>query len=300
MKRTIKSLGVALAPAALIPLMVACQRPAQSPGGNAPTTEPGAPSGQQQPGTETPKQGATGPTSELGMPGQGAPGAEMQHGQQPGQEAQPGQQGPSGLGSGLAQQQQQGQMGEQPTPGGETGAPTGMNERALCDALATSARLRIDDVQNGVVIVATPKAGNDLATVREQARRLENSIRTGGGEAGAQHGMRAGESCGIAELGRLPSVSTQLTETGNSVRIMMTTNNAAEVRDLRRIARDELNALTKSQGGVQRGQPGGQRPGGRGQRPGGAAPIPGGSGQQQMPGGAGQQGQQQGGAGQRP
>jgi len=244
MKRTIKSLGVALGPAALIPLMMACTRPAETP--TAPTTEPVAPSAQPPPSVETPAQAPAGPTSELGTREKGARGPEAPKGHeaQPAQPAQPQQ---PGLGSGLGQQAQ---PGEQPAPG-ETGAPAA-NERALCEALAKSARLRVEDVQGGVAIVATPRAGTDLSTVREEAQRLENSIRTGAAEGqagGAQRGVRSAETCGIAELGRLPSVSVQLTEGGNAVRILMTTSNTAEVRDLRRIARDEIGALMKSVGG---------------------------------------------------
>ncbi|MFT3775602.1 MAG: hypothetical protein QM820_60415 [Minicystis sp.] len=275
MKRTIKCLGVALAPVALSALLTACShKPAQSPGTSAPSVESGTPSGQT-PGsssTQTPGQpqtgSQTGPTSQLGSTDQGGQqfgqsGQDVnrgqgsvaqgdrekeQYGQQYGQrgqgqygQQQPGQQG---LGSGLGQQQ--GQVGEQ----GATGAA--MNERALCDALAAGARLRAEDVQNGVAIVAVPKGGTQLSSVRDDARRLESAIRTGStgeGAAGAQQGTRSGETCGIAELGRLPSVTVQVNEGTNSVRILMTTSNNNEVRDLRRIARDELNALTKAQGG---------------------------------------------------
>ncbi|APR85515.1 Hypothetical protein A7982_10864 [Minicystis rosea] len=185
------------------------------------------------------------PESQKGQHEQGMQPGQQQFGQQ-----QPGQQG---LGSGL---------GEQPTEG----APAAMNERALCDALATGARLRVEDVQNGVAIVAQPKAGTNLSTVREDARRLENAIHANAPTEGApttpgavEHATRGGETCGLADLARLPSVTTHLTEGGNSVRLMMTTSNPNEVRDLRRITRDELNALLKAHGGAQGQHQGGQR-----------------------------------------
>lgn len=279
MKRTLKSLCMAFGPAALIPLVMACSsRPAQTPAGGAtpPAMEPGTPSGQQTPGmgTEVPGQAPTGPTGQMGSPEmgqqlgqQGQQGQMMppsQHEQQPGQ--QPGQQG---LGSGLGQQ---GQQGQQPSEGQQGTAP-GINERALCESLASEGRMRVEDAQNGVAIVITPKAGNALSTVRDDARRLESAIRqsagSGEGVVGApQRSPRSGEACGLAELGRLPSVTTQLVEAGNSVRIVMTTSNANEVRDLRRIARDEVNALSKAQGGQQKQRPGQQRPGQGQQQPG--------------------------------
>ena len=38
-----------------------------------------------------------------------------------------------------------------------------------------------------------------------------------------------------------------MTEGKSSVRIVMTTTNAAEIRDLRRMAREQVGALTQSQ-----------------------------------------------------
>jgi hypothetical protein len=214
----------------------------------------------------------------MGQPQMGQqPGAMGQGQMQPGMQGQ--QQGQQGLGSGLGQQGQQGQQQQPPSAGQEPGTTVGVNERALCESLATEGRMRVEDAQNGVAVVITPKAGNQLSTIRDDARRLESAIRTGAGTEGVvgapQRSVRSGESCGLAELGRLPSVTTQLVESGNSVRILMTTNNANEVRDLRRIARDEVNALSKAQGpgqGRQRGgagQRGGQRGGQQpGQQPG--------------------------------
>jgi hypothetical protein len=225
MKRTIQSLATACAPALLIPLAVACssQQPAQSPTNAAPPMEPGAPSTMPAPGTETP----AGPTGQLGMPEQG--------GAQPpaprGPEGQPGQQG---LGSGLGQE-------AQPTPA--EGGQAAQAERAACATLANDARLRVEDVQHGIAIVLVPRAGSDLPTVRDDAHHLESAI-----HAGAEgHGQR-GEACGIAELGRLPSVTTSITESDGAVRIIMTTSNPGEVRDLRRIARDEAAGLNKAAG----------------------------------------------------
>ena len=46
-------------------------------------------------------------------------------------------------------------------------------------------------------------------------------------------------------LGRLPSVSTQITEGVNTVRIVVTTSNPPEIRDLRRAARDQVSNLMR-------------------------------------------------------
>jgi hypothetical protein len=242
-----KYLGAALGPAALIPLAVGCSnRPAQAPTGvpSAPGNEPGTPSGQQQQGMGT-EISPQGPTGQLGNERFGQQGMGSGIGQQgtqeygqgqvgQGQQNQPGQQG-FGAGVGSAEQ------------GGEPGQVQATSEKAACDALVNSAKLHVEDVQNGIAIVASPKGGTSLSTVREDARRLEAAIRTGG--EGGQRGRA--ESCGIAELGRLPSVSVQVTEAANSVRIQMTTSNNAEVKDLRRIARDEVATMSKGAGGQQ-------------------------------------------------
>lgn len=214
MNRMIKCLSVA----ALMPLAVACsKRQEQAPAGS-PVTDTSAPSTQQPGQSEAPR-----PTGQMGteQPGSTAPGDVPDGRDQP----------RPGLGSGLGQ------------PGEPQAGAT--NERALCDALASGARLQVEDVQNGVAIVATPKQGGSLSSVRDDAKRLESAIHMG---AGTHGGAQAGETCGIAELGRLPNVSTQVIEGQSSVRIVMTTANSGEVSDLRRMARTEISSLMRGGG----------------------------------------------------
>ena len=216
MKRTVKFLGVTFGATALLSLGVACssrQTPAPSVGVTAPSSENLAPPGQPGATMETPGQPSTAPPG--GTVGQPTPE-------------------PGALGSGLGE------------PTGETGAqPRAGTEKALCEGLAGVAKLHVEDVQNGVAIVAVPKPGTSLAAVRDDARRLESSIH---GAAGEAHGAQpAAESCGLAQIGRLPSVSTVITEGPNAVRITMTTSNASEVKELRKMGRDEIGALNKTQ-----------------------------------------------------
>ena len=98
--------------------------------------------------------------------------------------------------------------------------------------------MRVEDVQGGVSIVVTPKAGQEFSTVRDDARRLENTFH-------GAHSAQQGDTCGIAELARLPSVTAQVIEGNNNMRIQLTTTDDKEVKDLRRIARDEVNNLIK-------------------------------------------------------
>lgn len=252
-----KRAWMGLSLAALIPLAAACSRPAKAPSG-AGMTAPGegaAPSGQEAPSQGAPsgkEKGEKGEKAEKGE--QGA--LEAPYGEERGAEAERARrEGEQGLGSGIGQGQQAGQPGE-----GEKAGVT--SEKQLCEALAQGARMRVEDVMGGVAIVLTPRGGTQLASIRDHARKLEGWIQTGAAE-GAAGGPRSGETCGIAELGRLPSVTTSLSEAANSVRIRMTTANPTEVRDLRRMARDEVNALTKSQGGQQPNRPKSPKPGGQ-------------------------------------
>ena len=230
MKHTISWLRAAIGPAALIPLAVACShRQAEAPSvGITPENQTGmsAQTGSQQ--GQSGQQGTSGMTGGQGQIGQ--PGQYAQQGQGAGQGAGQGnfgeqgsQYGSQGFGAGLGEQQQ----GESAT-----------SEKVACDALANSAKMRVEDVQGGVSIVVTPKAGQEFSTVRDDARRLENTFH-------GAHSAQQGDTCGIAELARLPSVTAQVIEGNNNMRIQLTTTDDKEVKDLRRIARDEVNNLIK-------------------------------------------------------
>jgi hypothetical protein len=107
----------------------------------------------------------------------------------------------------------------------------------MCITLAKEAKLKVEDVRNGVAIVMTPKAGKELSIVRDDARKLELAIH--------QAGSPQGETCGLFGLGRLPSVTTSLTEGMNTVRILMTTSNPGEVKELRHQAREQVDEMSK-------------------------------------------------------
>jgi hypothetical protein len=49
-------------------------------------------------------------------------------------------------------------------------------------------------------------------------------------------------------------VNTAVTDTANSVRILMTTPNASEVKDLRRLAREQVGAMGGATGGAKKGR----------------------------------------------
>lgn len=237
MKRTMRYWTTVLAPAALLPLAVACSSRTTQQGTSAPGNEPSAPSTMQSPGA------GERPTSRVDRGEGETRGEQGRSDEQQGRGREERERQPA-LGSGLGQpgspQAGQGQQGR-----GQQGAPQGgamMEEQALCASIASTAKLHVEDVQNGVAIVAAPKGGTNLSTVRDDIRRLEGAMRAG---AGAEPHAGRGETCGLAELGRLPNVSVELTEGTSSVRLVMTTQNPGEVKDLRRIAREEIAAMNK-------------------------------------------------------
>ncbi len=263
MKRSITCLGMSLGAAALLALGAGCSRdsrPAQQPtsGSTSPTFESNVPPSGQESGAQGAmgEQGAMGgQQGAMGQQGAGQQGAMGAQGSQQGA----GQQGGAMGGQQGAQGGQQGATGEQPGTGAQGGqqAPmAGQSEREMCDTLASGAKLHVEDVQNGVAIVAAPRAGSNLATVRDDAQRIDRMIHQGPGAGAPGAG---GEACGLFSLARLPSVTTTVTEGANSVRIVMTTSNPSEVRDLRRVARDQVGTMSKS-------APGAHQRGGAGQR----------------------------------
>jgi hypothetical protein len=171
---------------------------------------------------EAPPAGPTSPTFESSMPGA------------PGEQAAPEMAPTPEVGEAPGPGAQKPQPAEQPA------APPAEHERQLCDALSGHAKLHVEDVHNGVAIVATPKNGQNLSTVRDDAQRISTALH----EHAAEPGPGA-EACGLFSMGRMPGVNTTVTETANTVRIMMTTPHAAEVKDLRRIAREQVGAMTK-------------------------------------------------------
>jgi hypothetical protein len=227
MKRSITCVGMTLGSAALIALGAGCSHESRP--------------------TQTPTAGTTSPTFESNVPPSPAPAAPQPPGSDMGTMNQPT---PGGT-SGQIGQAPSGTQGEPAAPSGgtrwqqeqpSTTAGGGENERQLCDAVANGAKLHVEDVQNGVSIVIVPKAGHDLATVRDNARRLETSMRQ---LSGVEANPAAGESCGLYSIVKLPSVTTALTEGPSSVRILITSPNPTETKDLRRMAREQVTNLSK-------------------------------------------------------
>jgi hypothetical protein len=220
MKRSVTCLGMTLGSAALIALGVGCSRasrPAQAPpaGTTSPTFESNVPPTPAPPPPPGPEMAAPAPPPPAAAP---PPPPEMGAPTQPSTPPEP--------------------------PMGATGAAGGgENERQMCDALAGAAVLHVEDVQNGAAIVMAPKTGHDLASVRDEARRIETTMRQRGT---VETAPAPGTSCGLFSVAQLPGVSAQLIEGAKRVRIVLTTPNPAEVKDVRRLTRDQVMSLGKA------------------------------------------------------
>lgn len=147
-----------------------------------------------------------------------------------------GQQG-TGQGTG-----QQGIQGAQPGSPGATGstseAPTAINEREACDQLTREATLHIETIEGGVTIVAKPRRNVELPALRSRMQSIQRGIERGAPSS-------ASTQCDLFSLARNGVVA--ITETPDSIRLLVTTSDAARVPQIRRQASEFLRAAKGSQ-----------------------------------------------------
>ena len=149
--------------------------------------------------------------------------------------------GPQGTGPGMAPQGSQGaQPGGQGTMGGTIEPPAGVNEREACDKLTRDATLHIETIEGGVAIVARPRRGVDLSTLRSLARDIERGVERG-------TPAPAMTQCDLFPLAR--SGIMAVTEAPDAIRILVTTSDASRVSQVRRQATE----FVRSKGGAHKG-----------------------------------------------
>lgn len=258
----------------------ACSRPSQSP--SSPSLGQGV--GESSPAEQSPEMTGGSNTQQPGLGSDresqstGQPGS-MQQGDQ-GDARSGGAAGTGQQGSGAAQQgsgaAQQGtgagsQMGAHKghthspgTMGGTNGAPSAIDEREACDRLTSEATLRAEPTEGGVTIVARPRRGVDLSTLRSSMQSVQRGI-----ERGAPSSATA--TCDLFSLARTGVVA--IAETPDSIRLLVTTSDAARVPQIRRQANEFLRT-SKAGGSQQNGAPKGgtQNQGGGTPQQGGTTP----------------------------
>ena len=181
---------------------------------------------------------------------------------------------------------QGGHAGSPGTLGGTNEAPSAIDEREACDRLTSEATLRAEAVEGGVSIVARPRRGTDLSTLRTRVQSVQRGIERGSPSS-------ATAQCELFALGRTGIVA--VTETPDSIRLLVTTSDASRVPQLRRQANEFIRS--RAAGGSQQkgGTPKGGTPQHGGGTHGGATPQHGGGTQDQggttpQPGGTTPQG----------
>ncbi|MDC0740233.1 hypothetical protein [Polyangium mundeleinium] len=182
--------------------------------------------------------------AEQGQPspyyGQGQAG---QYGQ-----GQAGQYGQGQAGQGQAGQYGQGQAGQD--QGGHAGMGM-MSEQEMCSSFVQHSNLRVEDIEGGVAIIASPKAGVDLSTLRGDAIHIAYTMSPPAGEQHAARPTSAAERCALFDLGQMAGRSG-LIEQGNEIRILLLAQDASGVPNLR----NQTRAFVRQWGqeGVQSGQ----------------------------------------------
>lgn len=172
----------------------------------------------------------------------GQPSAIQDAPAQPGGPPSMGQQGagagPQGTGPGMSQPGGQGmQPGSRGTMGGTNDQPAGINEREACEVLTSDATLHMENIEGGVAIVARPRRGVDLSKLRQDMHKVEHGI-----EQGAP--VTAAAQCDLFALGRNGVVA--VAETPDSIRLLVTTSDAARMAQIRRQAHE----FVRSKGGA--------------------------------------------------
>ncbi|MDI1451945.1 hypothetical protein [Polyangium sp. 6x1] len=226
-----------LGAAALMTFGVGCgrgEKPAQSAQHRAtPAFEAAVPAGQGQTGAYG--QGQTGQWGQGHAQGQAGQGQAGQWGQ--GQAQGQGQAGQWGQGQG------QGQAGQ--------GGMAIMSEQEMCSSFVQHSNLRVEDAEGGVVIIATPKSGVDLSTLRGDALHIAYTMSPPAGEQRAARPTSAAERCALFDLGQTAGRSG-VVEQGNEIRIILLAQDTTGVPTLRSQARNFVRQW--GQEGVQGGQ----------------------------------------------
>jgi len=135
------------------------------------------------------------------------------------------------------QRDQYGQPSQGQVTQGQVGTSTGgMGEREVCSSLADHGDLRVDNVEGGVAIIATPKSGVEQSKIREDALHLTYMLTPPPDKQAHQRPTSASDRCQLFDLGTIAGRSS-VVEQGNEVRIIILARDAADVATLRSEAR---------------------------------------------------------------
>jgi hypothetical protein len=128
-------------------------------------------------------------------------------------------------------------VGETPTEAASAGAPNEPGERSLCDELERLATLEMEEIPGGVALVASPRAGRNLAALRRSVGRIRGAIARDGdlselAGAPVASAPASGERCALFDLGRL-GVRVDAAEDPGASRLLFTAADPDVIRALR-------------------------------------------------------------------
>ena len=146
---------------------------------------------------------------------------------------------------------------------------SGPSEREMCYALLVDAKLHVEDMQGGVALVITPKAGGDLDAIKQAARTIESKMPPAGmtappagtstagtippsgkapesspsGATGTTTDAAPADACILFDLGR-KGARASVAEEQKAVRILLTTSDPASVKLLRARTRELVRSMS--------------------------------------------------------
>jgi hypothetical protein len=256
MKGSTHSIYLALGCAAAFAGASACSHSTPEPSSPSLGTSPGRSTIQDQAPASTGGSNTTQPGFDAErepQPGAMAPGMMQPGATQPG-----GAPLPQGAGVGASPQTAPGAQPAGPGTSERAVEPlASINEREACDLLVSEAMLHAEPIEGGVAIVAKPRRTSDVSTVRNRMQAIHHGIERGGPAS-------AEVQCELFALGRGGVAS--LIETPDSIRLLVTTSEAARVPQLRRQANEFMRSkgTPAPRGGAPQGGP---RRGGTPQHP---------------------------------
>lgn len=99
----------------------------------------------------------------------------------------------------------------------------------VCNDLSSNAKISVQNITNGVMIVLRPTSSGDLATLKDRAHQVERHITSGASNTPSQ-----GASCALFDFAKGDVVN--VTEGTDNVKIDITTTSKSDVGDLRKNA----------------------------------------------------------------
>jgi hypothetical protein len=143
-----------------------------------------------------------------------------------------------------------------PAAQGLAGSPPQVAASELCESLTRAATMREEDVQGGVAIVLVPKPHETMETVRDDAKKFQQTF----SQLGQMPSAPSMEG-GMCPLAPLPSTgaSAAVSEGPKAIRILITSPDPTQIKSIRKNVREFMKMSGGGKGGA-KGAPAGAKP----------------------------------------